>query len=155
MTAGDVASWTQTVVLVMSLVATTWISIINFKKADSAERRVQAVGDGLAESLEEIANALGQKTGVRWKVQWAFGDTFEIENTGDQDAVDVVLKTHETLAVHHNTDFPLPKVSPGDSFSFLAVRSMSTSDANLHLSWKSKSGELSTWTRLLPFRPRR
>lgn len=154
MTAGEIASWAQTIILVISLVATTWISIINFKKADSAERRVQAVGDSLAESLELIAEALGQRAGVRWTVQWAYGDTFEIENSGDEDAFQVVLRSHETLMVRCNSDFPIAKVSPGDSFSFIAARTMATSDANLYLSWESESGEASTWARLLPFRPK-
>ncbi len=154
MTAGEIASWSQTIILVISLIATTWISIINFKKADSAERRVQAVGDSLAESLEQIAQALGTKTGVRWSVNWVYGDTFEIENSGDEDAFDVVLETHETLIVHFNSRFPIAKISPGDSFSFIATRSMATSDANLYMSWKSEAGDRSTWTRLLPFRPK-
>jgi uncharacterized protein with PIN domain len=154
MTAGEIASWAQTLILVISLVATTWISIINFKKADSAERRVQAVGDSLADSLERIAQALGQRTGVRWAVHWVYGDTFEIENLGDEAAYQVAMTSHETLFVQCGTDFPISTVNPGDSFSFVAVRTMTTSDANLKVSWESENGETSTWTRLLPLRPK-
>lgn len=83
-----------------------------------------------------------------------YGDTFEIENLGDEAAYLVAMTSHETLFVRCNTDFPISKVNPGDSFSFVAVRTMTTSDANLKVSWDSEDGVTSTWTRLLRLRPK-
>jgi hypothetical protein len=156
MTAGEITSLIQTIVLIFTLIATTVISIINLKKADSAEKRIKAIGDSFAESLELIAKALGKKIGVRWTVTWVKGDSYELENTGDEDAVDVVMRSDKTLgATGTPDDFPIAKVRPGDSFSFMASRSMVTTDLNIYVSWKSESGEELNWNWHLPSRPKR
>lgn len=159
MTASDVSSWAQTGILFLTLIATTVISVINLRKANAAEKRAQADSDIIANGLDAIAqslktldlNGLAPHLGVRWAITWERGSTYRIENVGDERAANVVVTTHETLPTRGLDGLPMEKLDPTESFEFVAIRTMGTTDANITIAWQGEDGQDYSWKRALPF----
>ncbi len=153
----------QTIAVVISLGFTVVFSVLNLRKADSAERRTEQDTKILATQLEEIAQALhkqgeatlglaNQKVGVRWSLEWAGGERYSLENVGDEVATSVSIVTHETLPIFEMPEMPIGKMEPGEIADFMAVRTLGTRDATISIEYTNPAGEQKTWSRALPFR---
>lgn len=152
----EISDLAQTIGLFVSLVFTVFFSIITLKKADSAERRTEQNTTLLASQLEDIAQALkGQsnpKIGVRWSLDWVGGDTYQIENVGDEPVESVSIQSHETLPLLQVPEMPISQMCPTDSVTFMAARTLGTTDATITIAYRNLDGEEKSWSRALPFK---
>lgn len=159
MTASDYSSWAQTVLLLLTLIATVWISFTNLRKADAAERRAQADSevfadalDGITQSIKGIAlSAASPQVGVRWALTWEARSVYRIENVGDESAYNVRVISHETLPTSGLDDEPIEVVQPGEGPQFSAIRTFGTQDATITILWVDGEGVEHRWARTLPF----
>jgi hypothetical protein len=159
LTASDYSSWAQTALLLMSLIATVWISFTNLRKADAAERRAQADSevfadalDGIAQSIKGIAlSAAAPNAGVRWALTWEGRSIFRIENIGDESAYNVRVVSHESLPIRGLDEETIEVVQPGEGPQFTAIRTFGTQDATITILWADDAGAEHKWARTLPF----
>ncbi|UWD82628.1 hypothetical protein NY057_17745 [Curtobacterium flaccumfaciens] len=172
-----------TVVALVGVAVTFWVTrrgqkqdlVLAREEADRAER-AQRAGEASAErseaassltidALTRMADALEQlregRQGVRalgptvaWRLTHFNGDTYQLTNIGRGPADDVKVHTHETLLAPP----PLPDgeiVGPGEGVTFMAVRTMGTSDSTITVTWVDESGSKGRWRYPLPPRPKR
>ena len=172
-----------TVVALVGVAVTFWLTrrgqkqdlVLAREEADRAER-AQRAGEAsaerseaassltidaltrMADALEQLregpqgARSLGQP--VAWSLTHFNGDTYQLTNIGRVPADDVKVHTHETLLVPR----PLPDgetVGPGEAVTFMALRTMGTSDSTITVTWIDESGSEGRWRYPLPPRPRR
>lgn len=156
MSIGEISDLAQTIGLFVSLLFTAIFSVITLRKADSAERRTEQNTTLLASQLEDISQALrGQtnsKTGVRWSLDWVGGDTYQIENIGDETAESVSIRSHETLPLLQLPEMPISQMDPTESATFMAARTLGTTDATITIAYRNLDGEEKSWSRALPFK---
>lgn len=172
-----------TVVALVGVAVTFWLTrrgqkqdlVLAREEADRAERAQRAgeasaerseAASGLtidaltrmADALEQLregpqgARSLGQP--VAWSLTHFNGDTYQLTNIGRVPADDVKVHTHETLLVPR----PLPDgetVGPGEAVTFMALRTMETSDSTITVTWIDEIGSEGRWRYPLPPRPRR
>lgn len=172
-----------TVVALVGVAVTFWLTrrgqkqdlVLAREEADRAER-AQRAGEAsaerseaassltidaltrMAEGLEQLregpqgARSLGQP--VAWSLTHFNGDTYQLTNIGRVPADDVKVHTHETLLVPR----PLPDgetVGPGEAVTFMALRTMGTSDSTITVTWIDETGSEGRWRYPLPPRPGR
>ena len=159
LTASDYSSWVQTGLLLLSLIATVWISSTNLRKADAAERRAQADSEVFADALEGISQSIkgialasvAPPAGVRWALTWEARSVYRIENIGDESAYNVRVVAHETLPTSGLDAEPIDVVQPGEGPQFSAIRTFGTQDATITILWVDSEGVEHKWARTLPF----
>lgn len=159
MTASDISSWTQTGILLLTLITTIVISWLNYRKADAAERRAQASSDMFADGLDDIAQSIKglatasapPRKGVRWELTWESKSVYRLENIGDEPAHNVSIRSHETLPTKLPEGLPKDRLEPSEGIDFAAIRTMQTQDASITVSWTDSDGRERTWSRTLPF----
>jgi hypothetical protein len=135
------------------------------RRAEAAAERTEAAAALSDENanraigaLEQIAaNDSGSGTfllpeKVRWSMTHQAGDTYLLENTGDLLASSVEVSP----APDSNMIFSAPEVAdlqPGEALTFMAARSLATSDSTMTVTWR-QGGEEHQWRYPLPPRPR-
>jgi len=180
---GAIIDSLATVVALVGVAVSFWLTrrgqkqdlVLAREEANRAER-AQRAGEASAErseaassltidALTRMADALEQlshgREGMRlpgqsvaWSLTHFDGDTYQLTNTGRAPAREVRISTHETLLVPS----PLPDgetVGPGEALTFMALRTMGTSDSTITVTWADETGSEGRWRYPLPPRPRR
>lgn len=106
-------------------------------------------------ALERIA-ASGSAE-LRKRAEWTMthyqGDTYQLQNTGSADASAVTVSP----APDSGMIFRSPETTdlgPGEALTFIAARSLATSDSTMTVTWQEEGHERQ-WKYPLPPRPRR
>jgi hypothetical protein len=155
-TAADVATTLGTFIAAVAIVVTLIMNLrserltragqqIEREQSEAAAARTEAAAAlteeytrRVVESLETIArsgSATGReptRRGVRWSLTHHQGDTYLLENVGDETATSVKVSTHESLSA----DMPdIQDVEPGAGLAFTAAPSLATRDRTVTVSW--------------------
>lgn len=110
-------------------------------------------------ALEQIAahDPAGGTISLPEKVEWSLthqkGDTYLLQNTGNASAFGVTVSS----APDSHMVFREPEVTdlgPGEALTFVAARTMATSDSTITVTWEEEEREHS-WRYPLPPRPSR
>ncbi|YAL83404.1 hypothetical protein ACMYYO_00970 [Dermacoccaceae bacterium W4C1] len=141
------------------------------KLSEAAADRAEAAARLTADNTERVLNALDRiaekdfsanvgtvslpSPRVRWSLNHESGDTYKLENIGDATAHDVGLSAHETLMMDWSTSGM--DLAPGEATTFLALRSMGTSDSTISVTWidDPTGSDRQQWRYPLPARPPR
>jgi hypothetical protein len=117
-------------------------------------RRVVEARETMAQRGPGVPDALPPRTpSVSWSLTHHAGDTYLLTNVGEAAAKDVQVTAHETMILRPPT---LQAVGPGEALTFVAARSMATSDSTITVRWiEDGTGETRIWKYPLPPRPRR
>jgi hypothetical protein len=117
----------------------------------------------IAVALEgiEAKGAEGNRQTGQVKVAWSLhhfsGDKYILENRGGATAFNVQLSAHESLMT--TRDWPrVQDVHPGEGVTFIALRTMGTSDSTITVQWADSDDEdaaRKVWRYPLPPRPPR
>ena len=86
-------------------------------------------------------------TRVRWTLVHHDGDRYMLTNEGDATARDVTISAHESLPIGDLP--PVQDVPPHRVLSFLAARTIGTSDSTIMVAW-TDDGQMRTWKYPLP-----
>jgi hypothetical protein len=131
------------------------------ERSESAARLTEEYTRRVVEALETMARQRGGETGfqpilarVRWSLEHHLGDAYRLTNIGDAVAENVRVAAHESLILRA----PQPEtMGPGEAVTFIAARSMGTSDSTITVRWSGGDvGEEQSWRYPLPPRsPRR
>lgn len=127
---------------------------------DNMSRIAEALEDMAARATHDssVSSVLAAQPPrrVSWSLKHHSGDKYLLENTGDATAYGVAVGAHESLITHG-----LPErqnVQPGEALTFIAARTMGTSDSTITVEWSTESdaeSERDTWRYPLPPRPPR
>lgn len=116
----------------------------------------------IAVSIESLqlsaptADAPTRRKGVAWTLSHQAGDTYLLENDGGVEAQDVEVTGHESLIGPDIREGDPARVAPREALSFLAARSMATSDSTITVTWLEEGSEdRREWRYPLPPRPKR
>lgn len=128
-------------------------------RAESAAALTEEYTRRVVEALERIAaaptatgSAVAPAPRVRWKLAHHAGDTYVVENVADLTAENVRVTAHDSMMF----DAPEPQdLGPGEAVTFLAVRTMGTSDSTITVTGSSRSGTEEVWRYPPPDRPPR
>jgi len=132
------------------------------ERAEAAARLTEDYTARVVIALERMA-ALSSSTSamaaptprVRFSLSYDRGDTYLLENIGDAMAQGITLGGHETLIGPDRVSGG-PNLGPGEALTFMAARSMATSDSTITVSYReSPNGEELRWSYPLPSKPRR
>jgi hypothetical protein len=128
------------------------------------ERSARATGE-LAEhaadsAIPSYSGALNvpflQPARVKWSLRHFSGDKYILENVGDATAYNVEVSAHESLM--QPREWPsAERLGPNENLTFMAVRTLGTSDATIAVSWTPTEDpeEPGVWRYPLPPRPPR
>lgn len=143
-------------------------------EADRAER-AQAASEASAErseatsrltidQMDRIADALGEiasrgvmgvgatlpKPKVAWTLAHHQGDAYILTNVGNADAFDAQISAHESL-MQIGEWISEDRMRPGDVITFMAARTLGTSDSTITVRWSGEpGGERDAWRYPLP-----
>ncbi|HEY9324393.1 MAG TPA: hypothetical protein VIP50_05650 [Agromyces sp.] len=138
--------------------------------AASAERAENAAAltidsmSRMADALDKIAAqepsghavmATTPRPRVAWSLNHRQNDSYLLTNIGDSPAYDVVISAHESMLVPRK--IPTTDVlQPGEAVSFVALRTMGTSDSTITVEWSDEQGgtDRGSWRYPLPPKPR-
>ena len=135
-------------------------------KCGPACSRPVAADRGLHRSRRDRARANGRSLIVdfghacshaarRFTLSYDRGDTYLLENIGDAMAQGITFVGHETLIGPDRVSGG-PNLGPGEALTFIAARSMATSDSTITVSCReSPNGAVLRWSYALPSEPRR
>jgi hypothetical protein len=175
-TAAEVSTTLGTVVALIGVVVTLIMTLrsekltrkgqdLERKQAESGAARTEAAAALTEEytrrvvlALEQMAvasPATGLASGARaaWSLVHFGGDTYKLENVGDQRAEDVTVSADETM---HLVDVPPPQaIDPGEAITFMAAVTLGTRDTTITVTWTEPDGETGVWKYPLPPRPPR
>lgn len=163
---------TETVVVYVTaagIIVTAILSILDGRRqsrlARAAADRAEAAGrisDSNAQrvivALETMAagagggsllGAAGLPQHVRWAMVHDRGDTYRLTNAGTLTAHDVDLRGHESL-IGPQMVTGGPTLQPGEALTFIAARSLATSDSTITVQWVDSSGDPGIWNYPLP-----
>lgn len=125
----------------------------------SALERTAQAATGRAERPGQTISAsqpFAQPARVKWSLQHFNGDTYILENLGEATAYNVRVSAHESLL--QPQEWPTAeKIRPNEALTFMAARTMGTSDSTITVSWTptEEPTEAGTWRYPLPPRPPR
>lgn len=92
---------------------------------------------------------------VAWELKHSRGDTYMLTNIGHAVAHNVQLSAHESL-LQPREWVQQDRLGVGEALTFMAARSMATSDSTITVAWSDPiEGESSFWRYPLPARPPR
>lgn len=112
---------------------------------------VEALG-----SLDGSRDVSRRRLGVAWSLRHQSGDTYVLENEGELDALDVKVAGHESLIGPDHMQGDAAKVAPHEALTFMALRTLGTSDSTITVGWSEReSQERREWRYPLPPRPPR
>lgn len=140
----------------------------NYRAAEASAERAEAAArvsidqfSRMAEALEVLVTKVGtasvgdqEPARVRWSLTHFKGDTYKLENEGNASAFAIALEGHRSLRGPQDI-VGGPDLEPGEALTFMAARSMATSDAIVTVHWRSEDGVKQTWRYPLPPRPAR
>jgi len=119
----------------------------------------------MADALDKIApQRLGGPTimaesptpRMAWSLTHFQGDKYMLTNVGDATAYNVQVSAHES--VHKHGEWAeRDQLRPGEATTFMAVRTMGTTDSTITVEWSDEPGgeERESWRYPLPPRPPR
>ena len=144
-------------------------------RAEAADRASQAAAERaenasaltidtmvrIADAVEKISEHGPAAPGVlpgpaqaRWRLSHSRGDLYRLENVGEGAAHRVTATTHESM--YGVRDLPAgAEFEPGEAVEFMALRSGSTTDSTVSVTWEGDDGEEHVWRYPLPARPPR
>lgn len=139
------------------------------ESAEHAAERSEAASSLSIDQLGRIADSIDSLqlsaqldgpsphgAGVAWTLTHQVGDTYLLQNDGGVEAIDVEIKGHESLIGPDITQGDPSKVGPREAISFIAARSMATSDSTITVTWSSPKDNIRReWRYPLPPRPKR
>jgi hypothetical protein len=109
----------------------------------------------VVEALEKIASSGGVGGGlrltpkVRWTLALSQGNEYILTNAGDAVARGVAISAHESLPM---MNVPSARdLAPGEAVTFVATRTLATSDSTITVTWTDDDGPQS-WRYPLPGR---
>lgn len=168
----------QIVAAVVAVVALVVTSRLRKSDADRSERalgsaeraaeRAEATSSlsidelgRIAESIESLqwisvnGDLAPHLSGVAWALAYQMGDTYLLQNDGGRAANDIEISGHPSLVGPDITQGDPSRVAPREAVSFIAARSLATSDSTITVKWREDgtSGRQS-WRYPLPPRPR-
>lgn len=129
-------------------------------RSESAARLTEEYTRRVVDALETMASRAGSPLApppaaprVQWSLVHHQGDAYRLTNIGDAVAKNVRLTAHESMFLRP----PAPgTLNPGEAVTFIAARSMATSDSTITVLWGGLDGEEEhTWRYPLPPRPPR
>jgi hypothetical protein len=107
----------------------------------------------VVEALEKIASSGGVGGYLRltpkvaWTLAFSQGKEYILTNVGDTVAMNVAISAHPSLPL---MNLPAPHdLAPGEAETFLATRTLATSDSTITVTWTDEDGE-HTWRYPLP-----
>jgi hypothetical protein len=112
-------------------------------------RRVVEALETMAQKDLGVTDALPSRTrSVRWSMTHHAGGTYLLTNVGGTAAKDVQVTAHETMFLRPPD---LQTVGPDEALTFMAVRTLGTSDSTITVRWlEDGTGEPSIWKYPLP-----
>lgn len=125
--------------------------------ADNTERVLLALEEIAAKDFTaSVAVGAAPDPRVRWTLQHHAGDTYALTNTGGASAYAVELSGHETLIGPDRVSGG-PDLAPDEALTFVAARSLATSDSTITVSWADSptAPTRHEWKYPLPPRPPR
>lgn len=136
--------------------------------ADRAENAAALTIDSMARMADALDKIAAQGVGgptimaqaptprVAWSLTHFQGDMYTLTNGGDATAYNVQISAHESL-LQLGEWVREDRVRPGEATTFMAVRSMGTTDSTITVEWspESDSEERDMWRYPLPPRPPR
>lgn len=129
-------------------------------RAESAAALTEQYTQRVVDALETLAKKdLGsgpaelRHMGVRWELTHYEGDTYKLENIGDEPAHGVAISADPSLLLRAPAS---QVVAPGEALTFMAAATMATRDRTITIIWAdpSNSGP-GEWRYPLPPRPPR
>jgi hypothetical protein len=172
-TAAEVSTTLGTVIALIGVVVTLIMTLRSEKltrkgqdlertQAESSAARAEAAAaltEGYTHrvvlALEQMAAAssattLAPSARAAWSLVHFGGDTYKLENVGNQRAEDVAISADQTL---HLVNLPPPQaIEPGEAITFMASVTLSTRDTTITVTWRDPDGETSTWKYPLPLK---
>lgn len=116
-------------------------------------RRVVHALETLADHGLTGAGAPRPRDEVQWSLTHWNGDAYKLENMGTLTAADVTVTAHESLRMPNVIVQDIP---PHEALTFMAVRTMATSDSTITVTWRDDTSDASqVWKYPLPPRPKR
>ncbi|MDR2252484.1 MAG: hypothetical protein LBD97_01250 [Bifidobacteriaceae bacterium] len=162
--AADAATALGVLVAIISVIVTAVFGVRAERAAATRAERAAALSDDnlrrAIEALERIADQSAAGTAVAqpkvaWKLTHQKGDTYLTENVGDRAARQAEVDTAPDA--HMVFRRPDPRdLAPGEALTFVAARSMATSDSTMTVSWIDEDDhDRHLWHYPLPPRPPR
>jgi hypothetical protein len=133
------------------------------ERAEEAARLTEGYTTRVVEALETIAASGGvgqleaKPSRVKWNLRHFSGDKYVLTNEGDATAYGVTLSGHESLVGPMNVEGG-PDLRQDEALTFIAARSMATSNTTITVEWSPSPADLATrdrWQYPLPPRPKR
>lgn len=126
--------------------------------ASALERTAEAALTGAqsTEAAPSLGTPFAQPARVKWSLKHFGGDKYILENHGDATAHNVQVSAHESLL--QVGEWPAAeKVGPNEAMTFMAARTLGTSDSTITVTWTPTEDpdEAATWRYPLPPRPPR
>ncbi len=128
----------------------------NAAAAASRTEAAAAISQDYAPQLVDALRAMTQRAGqplspvgVRWSLRNFENDRYILENIGDKTAGKVQVASHESLDLE---TLPSQDLAPGHAITFMAARSMGTSDSTITVTW-TEGTEQKSWRYPLPPKP--
>lgn len=145
------------------------------ERAEAADRASQAAAERaenasaltidtmgrIADAVERISEQGPATPGIlpgpaqaKWRLSHSRGDLYRLENAGEGAAHQVTATTHESM--YGVRDLPADaEFAPGEAIEFMALRSGSTTDSTITVTWVGDDGDEHVWRYPLPARPPR
>lgn len=124
-------------------------------RSEAAARLTEEYTRRIVDALEKIAaEGLGGvpfdlPPKVRWELVHHGGDRYRLTNTGEREALDVRIETHETLGVSNVEGST--NLGPGEALTFMAAPTMATKDSTVTIRWRQPDEDTDlTWRYPLP-----
>lgn len=127
------------------------------ERSEAAARLTEEYTRRVVEALETMAahrpgrlSTPLDSPSVRWSLVHHQGDAYRLENVGSAEADDVSVAAHRTMILRA----PEPQaLRPGEALTFIAARSMATSDSTITVRWATRgNAEEQSWRYPLPMR---
>jgi hypothetical protein len=109
-------------------------------RSEAAARLTEEYTRRIVDALEKIAaegpggRAFQLPTRVSWELVHHGGDRYRLTNTGEREALDVKIETHETLGV--SSVEGSTNLGPGEALTFMAAPTMATKDSTVTIRWR-------------------
>ncbi len=129
------------------------------RRSEAAARLTETYTQRIVDALERIADrprvgatSFGAAaTAARWKLEHDQGDRYRLQNVGGAVAKAVHVSADDTLPVSHIQG--RPDLRPGEALTFMATRTMATTDSTVTVTWMAGDHEEQIWQYPLPPRP--
>lgn len=176
-TAADIGTTVGTVVALLGVLVTLVLSLRSERltrdgqklerdqaeatamRSEAAARLTEEYTRRVVEALETMAShgptgiAPEFERRLTWSLTHQSGDTYLLQNTSELAAVEINISAHESMIFRPPT---ATRLGPGEALTFLASRSVATSDSTMEVSWTDEtSPDRQRWRYPLPPRPSR